>query len=112
MTYQDQCKATVISHKPQKKYIINLTYKGKEYLTDIYSKNGMLKSAIEGWVNPLSGLYPVDFNRDSTYELEGYQRIAGRYNADSIGFVQTVVKWNGQIFNLDRQNVVISGGEI
>jgi hypothetical protein len=112
VTYQDQYKATVISHNPQEKYIIDLTYKGKEYLTDIYSKNGILKSAIEGWVNPLSGLYPVDFDRDGTYELEGYQRIAGRYNADSLGFVQTVLKWNGQIFNLNRQNIAISGGEI
>lgn len=93
--------------------IIDITYKGKEYLTDIYNKNGILKSSIEGRrFNPLSGLYPVNFNRDRTYELEGYQRIAGRYNAHSLGFVQTVLKWNGQICNLDRQSVAISGGEI
>ncbi|MFC0273509.1 VCBS repeat-containing protein [Metabacillus herbersteinensis] len=112
VTYQDQYKATVISHKLKEKYILDLNYKGKEYLTDIYSKNGVLKAPIEGWVNPLSGLYPVDFNRDGIYELEAYQRIAGRYNADSLGFVQTVLKWNGQVFGPDRQNVAIFGGEI
>lgn len=35
---------------------------------------------IEGWVNPLSGLYPIDFDRDGTYELEAHQTIAGRYS--------------------------------
>jgi hypothetical protein len=93
-------------------YVLDLTYKGREYLTEIYNKNGVLNAPIEGWVNPLSGLYPVDFNRDGTYELEAYQRIAGRYNADSLGFVQTVLKWNGRTFSVDRQNASIFGGDV
>jgi hypothetical protein len=101
----------VISHKLKEKYILDLTYKWKEYLNGVYNNNGVLKTPIEGWVNPLSGLYPVDFNRDGTNELEAYQRIAGRYNADSLGFVQTVLKWNGQMFATDRQNVSIFGGK-
>ncbi|MFP5114139.1 hypothetical protein ACSU64_17400 [Bacillaceae bacterium C204] len=112
VNYQDQYKAAVISHKQKEKYILDLSYKGQEYLTEIYNNNGVLKEPIEGWVNPLSGLHPVDFNRDGTYELEAYQRIAGRYNADSLGFVQNVLKWNGQAFGLDRQNVSIFGEEI
>jgi len=112
VNYQDQYKAIVISHKLQEKYILDLTYKGTEYLTEIYNKNGILKSPIEGWVNPLSGLYPIDFNRDGTYDLEAYQKIAGRYNADSLGYVQTRLKWNGQEFKPVRQDVAIFGGEI
>ncbi|MBJ7895291.1 VCBS repeat-containing protein [Bacillus atrophaeus] len=112
VAYQNQYKAAVISYKLNEMYILDLTYKGREYLTEIYNKNGVLKTPIEGWVNPLSGLYPVDFNRDGTYELEAYQRIAGRYNADSLGFVQTVLKWNGRAFSVDRQNVSIFGGDV
>ena len=112
VNYQDHYKATVISHKQNEQYILDLSYKGQEYLTEIYHPNGVLKAPIEGWVNPLSGLYPVDYNRDGTYELDAYQRIAGRYNADSLGFVQNVLKWNGQAFGMDRQNVSIFGGEI
>jgi len=93
-------------------HMIDLTYKGKEYLSEIYNPQGTLKAPINGWVNPLSGLYPIDFNRDKIYELEAYQRIAGRYNADSLGSVQTVLKWNGQEFVPDRQTVAIFGGEI
>ncbi|MCI3195132.1 VCBS repeat-containing protein [Bacillus sp. HU-1818] len=112
VAYQNQYKAAVISYKLNETYILDLTYKGREYLTEIYNKNGVLKTPIEGWVNPLSGLYPVDFNRDGTYDLEAYQRIAGRYNADSLGFVQTVLKWNGRAFSVDRQNVSILGGDV
>lgn len=112
VTYEDQYKATVISYDLKEKYILDLTYKGQEYLSEIYTQEGVLKAPINGWVNPLSGLYPVDFNRDGVFELEAYQRIAGRYNADSLGFVQTVLKWNGQVFAPDRQDVAIFGGGI
>ncbi|MBT2758032.1 VCBS repeat-containing protein [Mesobacillus foraminis] len=112
VTYQDQYKVSVINQKQREKYVVDLTIKGKNYLNDIYNDNGVLKGPIEGWVNPLSGLYPVDFNRDGTYELESYQRIAGRYNADSLGFVLNVLKWNGQVFRPERKNVAIFGGEI
>ncbi|HWO97762.1 MAG TPA: VCBS repeat-containing protein [Bacillus sp. (in: firmicutes)] len=111
VSYENQYKATVISYNLKEKYILDLTYKGKEYLSEIYNKDGMLKAPIKGWVNPLSGLYPIDFNRDGTYELEAYQRIAGRYNADGLGYVQTVLKWNGRVFGPDRQTVAIFGGD-
>ncbi|MCY7810559.1 hypothetical protein P8846_08205 [Bacillus spizizenii] len=110
--YQNQYKASVISHQQNEIYILDLTYKGREYLNEIYTQQGVLKMPIEGWVNPLSGLYPVDFDRDGVYELLAYQRIAGRYNADSLGYVQTVLKWNGRNFAVDRQNVSIVGGAV
>ncbi|OAS87851.1 spore coat protein [Metabacillus litoralis] len=112
VNYENDYKANVISRNLKIKYILDLTYKGKDYLSEIYHENGQLKEPIQGWVNPLSGLYPIDFNRDGTYELDAYQRIAGRYNADGLGFVETVLKWNGQGFGVDRQNVAVFGGEI
>ncbi|MDO8227447.1 hypothetical protein [Bacillus cabrialesii] len=112
VSYLNQYKASVISHHQNETYILDLTYKGREYLNEIYTSQGVLKMPIEGWVNPLSGLYPVDFDRDGTYELVAYQRIAGRYNADSLGYVQTVLKWNGRRFMFDRQTVSIFGSDL
>ncbi|MBO0958841.1 hypothetical protein J1P26_03770 [Neobacillus sp. MM2021_6] len=112
VNYENQYKAAVISHRLKEKYLLDLTYKGRTYLDEIYDSTGRLKAPIQGWVNPLSGVYPVDFNRDGVYELMTYQRIAGRYNADGLGIVQTVLKWNGHIFDHDRQNVAIFGGNI
>ncbi|MDF2986488.1 MAG: hypothetical protein K0R50_1998 [Eubacterium sp.] len=91
-------------------FIIDITYKGREYLDEIYTPEGILKQPIEGWVDPLGGLYPVDFDGNGVYELLGYQSIAGRYHADSLGYVQSVLKWNGRKFYLMDQYVAVFGG--
>lgn len=109
--YQDHYKAEVTSKQPDKRYIIDLTTKGKDYLNEIYNPDGTLKKPIQGWVSPLSGLYPVDFERDGVYELVAYQNIAGRYSADRLGYMENVMKWNGHTFESDRQYVSIFGEE-
>jgi len=98
-----------VTDKNNNKYIINIRYKGEEYLSEIYDENGNLKEPIEGWVNPLGGLYPVDFRRDGTYELYATRSIAGRYNADVLGYVQTSLEWNGKDFKPFFQTLGILG---
>lgn len=90
-------------------YIIDLAYKDEEYLSEIYYKNGILKEPIEGWVNPLGGLWPVDFQRNGIYGLYTTQSIAGRYNADTIGYVQTSLEWKDNRFVPFLQTVGILG---
>jgi hypothetical protein len=109
VTYLDNYRAEVISKVNNVKYIIDLTYKGADYLNEIYDKNGKLIKPITGFVNPLSGLYPVDFDSNGVYELLAYQKIAGRYNADAIGYVQNILKWNGSSFALNMQYVAVFG---
>lgn len=109
VTYQDYYKVEVVSMINNKKYIIDISTKGTEYLNEIYDENGKLKSPITGFVNPLSGLYPVDFDLNKRYELLAYQKIAGRYNADSLGFVLNTLAWLDNRFVLQNQNVAILG---
>ena len=109
VTYQDYYKVEVVSMINNKKYILDISTKGIEYLNEIYDENGKLKSPITGFVNPLSGLYPVDFDSNKRYELLAYQKIAGRYNADSLGFVLNTLAWLGNRFVLQKQNVAILG---
>lgn len=111
VTYKNNYKAEVISRKNNAKYVIDLTYKGAAYLNEIYDVNGKLKNLISGFVNPLSGLYPIDYDANNVYELLAYQRIAGRYNADSLGYVLNTLKWGSDEFVLDNQNVAIFGTE-
>ena len=92
VNYQDQFKVNVTSSDPKKEYTLDLMYKGKEYLSEIYDENGTLKAPIEGWVDPISGLYPIDFERDGTYELMAIQEIAGRYHADALGYVNNILE--------------------
>lgn len=107
VTYKDNYKVEVVSRENDKKYIIDISNRGDEYLNGIYDENGKLKSPISGFVNPLSGLYPVDFDSNNVYELLAYQKIAGRYNADSLGYVLNTLKWKDNMFILDNQYVAI-----
>ncbi|QGU95789.1 VCBS repeat-containing protein [Clostridium bovifaecis] len=111
ITYKDNFKVEVISKKNSERYIIDISLKGEEYLNEIYDEDGKLKKPISGFINPLSGLYPIDFNSDGVYELLAYQKIAGRYNADSLGYVLNTLKWENNRFVLDNQNVAIWGSD-
>ena len=112
VNFQDHYQVTVQSMTPQKRYTLDLLYKGKDYLTEIYNSNGILKQPITGWVDPISGLYPIDSNRDGVYELLAMQKIAGRYHADGLGFVQNTLSWDGRKFTIERQSVAIEGEDV
>ncbi|MHC1683997.1 MAG: VCBS repeat-containing protein [Clostridiaceae bacterium] len=107
VTYKDDYKVEIDSETNDKKYIIDISTRGEDYLNEIYNKDGTLKNPISGFVNPLSGLYPVDFDSNGIFELLAYQRIAGRYNADALGYVLNTLKWNGNKFILDDQSIAI-----
>lgn len=107
--YKNNYKVEVTSEKNNNKYIIDISLRGEDYLNEIYDKNGNLKKPISGFVNPLSGLYPVDFDSNGVYELLAYQKIAGRYNADSLGYILNTLRWKNNKFILDNQNVAIWG---
>ena len=111
VTYKDNYKVEVVSRKNNVKYLIDISNKGAEYLNEIYDRNGNLKNPIVGFVNPLSGLYPVDFDSNKVYELLAYQKIAGRYNADSLGYILNTLKWENNMFVLDNQSVAIFGSQ-
>jgi hypothetical protein len=109
VSYQDKYKVKVISKINNLTYLIDISLRDPEYLSEIYDANGKLKSPIEGFVNPLSGLYPVDFDSNGVYELLAYQKIAGRYNADALGYVLNTLAWKNDRFVLQNQNVAIGG---
>ena len=112
VNYMDYYKVLVKSLKNNMRYIIDISLRGRDYLNEIYDQNGKLKAPIEGWVNPLSGLYPIDFDTNGVYELLAYQRIAGRYNADSLGYVLTTLKWDKNQFVMMDQYVAIFGSDV
>ncbi|GLC90029.1 hypothetical protein [Lysinibacillus piscis] len=112
VNYQNHYQVAVRSANPKKRYILDLHYKGQDYLNEIYNKDGILKQPIEGWVDPIGGLYPIDFERDGVYEMLAIQAIAGRYHADGLGYVENILKWNGTEFIIARQTVSIIGKDL
>lgn len=109
VNFQDNYKVKVVSKINNLTYLIDISLRDPEYLSEIYDANGKLKSPIEGFVNPVSGLYPVDFDSNGVYELTAYQKIAGRYNADALGYFVNTLGWKNDRFVLQNQYVAISG---
>lgn len=112
INYRDNYKVEVISQSNNVMYLIDISQRDKEYLDPIYDANGKLKVPIQGFVNPLSGLYPVDFDSNGVYELLAFQKIAGLYNADALGYIQNELNWKGARFALYNQFVAIFGADI
>lgn len=111
VAYKDDYKVEVLSKINNTKYLIDLSLRGSDYLNEIYDTNGKLKAPVTGWVDPISGLYPIDFDGNQVFELLAYQQIAGRYHADSLGFIQNRLKWNGSMFVLDYQDLAVFGSQ-
>ncbi len=111
VTYKDNYKVEVFSKRNNTRYLIDLSLREPDYLNEIYDANGKLKTPVSGWVDPISGLYPIDFAFDDVYDLIAYQQIAGTYHADSLGTIQNRLKWNGYMFILDYQDLAIFGSQ-
>lgn len=107
--YANHDEVKVTSRNPNIQYVLNIRYKGKEYLEEIYTADGKLKEPIEGWVDPISGIYPIDLTGDGKYSLFTMEKISGRYHADGLGFIENLLNWNGRQFKIVRQNVAIEG---
>lgn len=112
VTYQDNYKVEVVSYQNQTKYLIDLSLRDPEYLNEIYDPNGKLKAPISGWVDPISGIYPIDFDGNHVYDLFIFQKISGRYHADSLGYIQNRLTWDGTQFKLDYQYLAIYGSPL
>ncbi|OAB72909.1 spore coat protein [Paenibacillus crassostreae] len=109
VSFLDGYRLRIINSNTSRVYTLDITSRGKEYLDEIYNTDGTLKSPIEGWVDPLSGLYPVDFDGNGVYELLAFQGVSGRYHADSFGYIQNALKWQKNGWILQNQWLAIYG---
>lgn len=116
VNYRDNYKVEVICDTLKKKYIIDISDKGAEYLSEIYNPDGTLKTQIDtpmlGEVIPLGNVYPVDYQRDGIYDLNFIQRVVGKYNADTLGLIQTELHWDGAEFTPVNQLLAIFGTDL
>lgn len=107
VTYLDGYRVEVKSLATSDTFFIDISGRATDYLSPLYDEHGKLKKPIQGDVNGVSGFYPVDMDQDGVYELQAYQRIAGLYNADALGYVINTLQWNGQSFAIWQQWVAI-----
>ena len=109
VAYLDHYKVSVQSSATGQSFLIDISDRGAVYLSQIYDENGILKKPVQGMADGVSGLYPVDMERDGVYEIQAYQKISGLYHADSFGYIINTLKWDGQKFSIWQQWLAIYG---
>jgi len=109
VTYLDQYKVSIQSPATGQTYLVDISGRGEEYLSEIYNENGTLKKPVQGMADGVSGFYPVDVDRDGVYEIQAYQKISGLYHADSLGYIINTLKWDGKKFVIWQQWLAIYG---
>ena len=105
VTYQDDYKVKFGCWNNNAEYMVDIKYKGEEYLAGLYDANKKLAASTNGFVDPLSSLFPIDTDRNGVYELLAFQKIAGLNNADSIGYSENFLSWKNGAFVLDNQMI-------
>ncbi len=98
--YLNDYQVEIINDTLKMKYILDISSRDTEYLNQIYNENTTLKNPVSGYVSNLNRLFPIDINNDSIFELLTFQRVTGLYNADLIGYLQTVLLWQENHFDI------------
>lgn len=101
--FVDGFKAELTSKNFNQKIIIDLNVNKDNYIQQgIYDSSEKLLKAVEPFNYPFSLLEPIDYNRDGIYELKGSQRIVGTCNADTISFVNSILKFENNKWTITQ----------
>ncbi|RNB69594.1 VCBS repeat-containing protein [Brevibacillus panacihumi] len=110
VNYEDYYNVSVGSRRLNVFFTIDISQKGRDYLSQYYYDNGKLKQPATGEVLALGALYPIVTNENRMgYDLLALQRIIGTINADTLGYVENLMTWNGDQFQSVRLSVSIPG---
>ncbi|WP_255374013.1 VCBS repeat-containing protein [Cohnella sp. OV330] len=113
VNYEDFYKVSVSNPQLDVLFTIDISNKGYDYLSQYYDDDGKLKKPVQGEVLALGGLFPIVTNeRGVGYDLFALQRIIGTTNADTLGYVENLLTWNGTQFASSRLTVAILGSKL
>ncbi len=104
VVFQDNYKVAVTQVNEDKPFIIDVSNR-KEEFSDLYNSSGKLIMPVQGSVLGLGGIEPVVDN-NGKYNLLAIQRIIGRFNAETLGYVKTTLQWDGVAFSPVKIEVV------
>lgn len=108
VNYEDFYKVGVESPQLNVFFIIDISNKGPDYLSQYYDENGILKNPLIGGALALGALYPIITNNESyNYDLVALQRIIGPTNVDTLGFVENLLTWKDTQLVSNRLSVSI-----
>lgn len=89
--YTDLYKVEVYNYNHDKLFVMDVSYKGNDYVSQYYDEYGILKMPIQGDVLAINALMPII------------------QNEDTLGYIQNVLSWDGEEFYSTRMSVAIQG---
>ncbi len=108
--YVDLYRVEVYNFNHDKLFVLDVSYRGDEYVSQYYDEFGVLTTPIQGDVLALNAIKPFIQNEEvNAFELLAYQRIIGPFNYDTLGFIENVLSWDGEEFYSTRMSVMIPG---
>jgi len=108
--YVDQYRFNIANLILDRLFVLDLSYKGYDYLSQYYNENGTLKEQVQGGVLALGALMPiVNYENNSVYDLLAFQRIIGTTNSDTLGYMENLLSWDGKQFVSSRLFASIPG---
>ena len=110
VNYEDFYKVSVGSPSQDLLFTLDISYKGYDYLSNLYDGNDKLKQPIKGEVLAASALNPIVTNqKNMSYDLLVFQRIIGISNSDTLGYIENLLTWNGTQYISTRLTTAILG---
>lgn len=108
--YRNNYRVEIISEDGKERYSIDISHRNREYLDQFYDKNGNLIKPEKGDVSGLNTLFPIypTFGLKSKFGLLTLQRITGTYSADGLGYLQTYVNYEDDMFKKVYSQVAIN----
>lgn len=108
--YSNLYKVNVGNVMLDKLFVLDISSRGYDYVSEYYREDGTLKSPVQGEVLALGALVPMVNNEEkNTYDLMAYQRIIGTTNSDTLGYIENLLSWDGRKFVSSRMFAVIPG---
>ena len=93
-----------------KLFVLDISHKGYDYLSQYYDDKGKLKKPMQGEVLALSALVPiVNDEKTNGYDLLALQRIIGTSNSDTLGFIENLLFWKVEKFVSSRMFAQVTG---
>ena len=113
VNYEDLYKVSVASPPLGLLFTLDISYKGYDYLSQLYDENGKLKQPVKGEVLAAGALNPIVMNpKNTNYDLLVSRRIIGVSNSDTLGYVEDLLTWNGTQFTSIRLTIAILGTKV
>ncbi len=106
VTYKNYYKVEVNLFNPSKKFILDIS--DSPLIGSIYAEDGKLLKDVKGQILYLNGLFPIDLNYDSIFELKASQRIIGLASA-TIGYVNSYWHFKNNELTINYVDVSIIG---